>query len=467
MSVPQGAMQSLQMLQAALTAAQPQVTEGQMMGGPMQAQPQAGVGTGAARLGSAAGGMLGMSMGGDSNPLSDELTMAILDAPDELYAAASQMEDDARQYANTKSRRFRGPVGGAEAIFDLVMGKKTHKDLQESKTAFRKEQTNYKQLQQKAELDIEMKRRQDYVNNLLPQYIANNPGINHQAAVAFLTQAAVQKMPVEKVLPDGPVIPVAETYIDPQTKAEMTRFRNPETGQIMTGEQYKPFVSKGASEKTTGTTSKWMETVDSGGNTFQTQYGMPDANGDMQILQQIPTGKNTSLKNMSAMPGETRRNAGLVANASRLVANSMPLLFDDNGDWNSLAAHTPMSETKAALNGYSTAVKQAVRIESGAAVPESEIVQASEQYIPNLTDSDITAQRKVQRFAEYMRTLYKAQFAGYKVEDPNLAYTDFTQPWMETAPAVIAEAANAVEDLDDELDARFRAALLKAEQSRP
>lgn len=461
MSMPQGAMQSLTMLQAALQAASPQVTEPTVLGTPGEGGPTPMVpgGTGPASLGAAAGGLVrGMTnRGGGINPAQDELERSLLggtiDLPEELLDAGDQYAADARTYSHTLSRRFRGNLGGAEAIFDLVRGRKAHKDMLESRNDLRQKQIEYKQAQEQALVEKEMKWRQEYVKNLLPQYIANNPGISHQAAVKFLTQAAAQKMPVDKVLPSGPVKPVAEKYIDPETKAEMTRFRNPVSGQIMTGEQWEPFISKGPDAKTTGATAtpKQMLTYDDDGNEYQTTYvPVPDANGELPILGRQATGKNIETKPFSAMSPENKKYGSMVSNATTLVANSLPLMFDqDTGNWNSHLVIIPGSEEKAAYLAYRNAVRQSIRPESGAAVPEAEVEAAEMMYLPGLTDSDLTAQKKVQRFAEYQKRMYTTMFEGYRDVPENLSFVDYMQPWMGT-PA--AQAAAVDIDLDDRVD---------------
>ena len=471
MNMPASAMQSLTMLQAALTAAQPKVDDAQMAGQVPTSPGVGGPGNTAAAVGNMASGLLRGNQGGIA-PTKNAMQLAELGGTQplstELEAAMMEAGTDRRRYAQTASQRFSTAtgIGRAESLYDLFRGKRAFKDMQESEQTLREEQINQRRLQEQSMLQAESERRAEYVKNLLPQYIANNPGINHQAAVAFLTQAAAQDMPVEKVLPEGAPTPVKETYIDPQTKAEMTRWRHPETGQIMQGDQWKPFVSKGASAKTTGAAPKQMLTYEDGIE-YQTTYSpVPDANGDLQILGRTPTGKNVNVKPFVQMSPENRKYGSMVANATALVSQALPLMFDTNGDWNSAETLVPGSDAKSALLAYKNAIRQSIRPESGAAVPPEEVEAAEMMYLPKHTDSDVTAQGKVLRFAEYQSRMYNGMFSGFSEVPENMMFTDYTQPWMDTVPAQIAQVKNQVEDKNTELDAAFQAAMIKARKAQ-
>ena len=469
-------MQSLQMLQAALTAAQPQVTQPTMVGQPQQGSqyPAGGGGNETARLGAMVSSVIGGgrgNRGGGINPTKNELELATLGGTEPLSQALLDAQNeygmDRRTYEQTQQQRFstQSGIGRSEQLFDLFRGKRAFKNMQESRNAYQVEAQDYQISQQKRILAAEMQRREDYVKNALPQYVANNPGVNHQAAVAFLTQAAAQNMPMEKILPNGPVQPTPETYIDtdpnsPSYQSEMTRFRAP-NGQIMTGDKWEPFVSKGPTAKTTGEkTTKGKHYAD--GVEFDVTYGAPDATGALPILAMNPTGKNVDEKPFVQMSPENRKYGSMVANATNLVAQALPLLFDENGNWNSLEAITPMSKTKAALLAYKNAIRMSIRPESGAAVPESEVIAAEEMYLPKVTDSDFIAQSKVQRFAEYQKRMYNGMFDGFTGVPENLGFVDYMQPWMDTPVAQAASLMNQMDDADAEIDARLQAALKAA-----
>ena len=123
---------------------------------------------------------------------------------------------------------------------------------------------------------------------------------------------------------------------------------------------------------------------------------------------------------------------------------------------------TPMSKTKAALLAYKNAIRMSIRPESGAAVPESEVIAAEEMYLPKVTDSDFIAQSKVQRFAEYQKRMYNGMFDGFTGVPENLGFVDYMQPWMDTPVAQAASLMNQMDDADAEIDARLQAALKAA-----
>ena len=463
-------MQTLQMLQAALMSAAPQVTQSEMLG----AGPVAGKG-GPAAAGASVGNMLqgqmigGKRVQGGINPVKNEVLLATMGGTEPLSQALLDAQDqyglDKRTYDQASTQRFsrQSGLGRGEMLYDLFRGKKAFKDMQESRNNLQTEAQDYQIAQQKRILGAEMERRKEYVKNALPQYIANNPNVSHQAAIGFLTEAAKQNMPMEKILPDGPVLPVKEEFLGPGGN-KMQRWRNPQNGAIMTGEQWQPFVVAGPTDKTKGSETKWVTSYDEDGNEFQQQYGPPDANGSPQILQTIATGKNIETKPFSAMPEPNRKYGSMVANTTAIIAQALPVLFDEQGNWKGIKAQVPMSEEKAALLAYKNAVLQSIRPESGAAVPPEEVKKANELYLPDWNDSDLIAQSKVQRFATYQKRMYNAMFEGYRDIPENLGYTDYTQPWMDTPVAQVAEEVNVLEEVDAELEAEFQAALERAQQ---
>ena len=149
MSVPLNAMQAqlggqqlaTQQLQAALESQQgqpmnyaPTVDQGFQLGAP--AIQVSGSGGPAAALGQAAGSMIAPGKGNSARSqtmqganleqsLMDQSfanDQGIMDAQDE-YARAN------RTYQQSNSQRFRGGIGGAEAIYDMIRGKSAHEDM--------------------------------------------------------------------------------------------------------------------------------------------------------------------------------------------------------------------------------------------------------------------------------------------------------------------------------------------------
>lgn len=374
-------------------------------------------------------GQLGVAMGQD-----------LLDA----YANESEAM---YQNRNATSQKFGlgSRVGIAEALFDAVRAPFTRKKLGEAREDRMLAEQDFRQRKLNAEVDKENQRRKEYVENVMPMLKEKFPGMDEKALTSSAVQMAAQNMPIEKVFPEGVPNAVRETYLGAGGET-MVRFRNPETGAIKTGEAWKPYVQEGPTGKTTTNPSKWTKTYDNDGNEFETQYGAPDENGSPQILQQIPTGKNVESKPISAMTSENRKYGAMVANATSLVAQSLPILFDKEGGWKGIKAMVPMSEEKAAHLAYKNAIRQSIRPESGAAVPPEEVQAAEDMYLPDFNDSDLIAQSKVQRFAEYQKRMYTGMFEGFRDIPPELGFTDYMQPWMGTPAAQAAKQVNAQED---------------------
>ena len=179
---PANQMQSLQMLQAALTAAQPQVTQPTMAGQQQQqgGQYPAGGGGGneVARLGAMVsnvmGGGRGNRGGGGINPTKNELELATLGGTEPLSQALLDAQNeygmDRRTYEQTQQQRFstQSGIGRSEQLFDLFRGKRAFKNMQESRNAYQVEAQDYQISQQKRILAAEMQRREEYVKNALP-----------------------------------------------------------------------------------------------------------------------------------------------------------------------------------------------------------------------------------------------------------------------------------------------------------
>ena len=413
--------------------------------------------------------LAGNLMGGRGgiNPSRNELELAMMggtqDIPADLLVAQDNMSVAARRYQQTRENRFGGGLGRMESIFDMVRGKRAHEDFLEARNEYQVERTQYQQQQQQAMVQAEMKKRAEYVKNALPLITYANPELPHQAAVALATQAAAQNMPIEKLIPEDLPTPVRDEYLDPTTKATMVRWRNPKTGAIMTGENWEPQMVKGATDTTTGKGNTWKLTYDADGNEFQTYLSPPDQNGEIQVLGTMPTGKNKDTKPLAAMSAENKKYAPMLANSTNLVAESLPNLFDsETGNWVGARVLVPMSKEKIAMQGLENAIRQSIRPESGAAVPESEVIAAFELYRPNWHDGDAVAQAKVQRFAEYQKRMYNSMFEGYTDIPENLMFTDYMQPWMKTPAAQEGAIVNAVEDANADLDARLQSAIQAA-----
>lgn len=474
MSVPQGAMQSLMMLQAALTAAQPGVTDVTVHGqSQMPGQQPGGGGNSAANMGAMAGGLTkDLMSGGGINPTKNELELAMmggtLGLPGELQAAQDEYMENAAQYQNTKQRRFRGALGGAEAIYDLVMSKKTRKDMLESRGKLQTETVKYKQLQQQQMVDQEMKRREEYVKNALPLIMYNEPNLPHQAALAMATQAAAQNMPIDKLMPEGAPPPVAEKYIDETTGAEMTRFRNPVNGAIMTSENYKPFMSKGPTETSKASGNHWMKEVAPDGAEYNVLYAPFDqATGQMPELTRVmtkpaaPVGEDVEPpKQMAAMAGEQRNKLGLTATAATNFTQSVPLLFDETGDFYESSA-IPGTAARNNLVTLHSGVSEMLRAETGAQKSDEEIAEMAWRFVPHWTDSDITARAKVERLWTKIRTQHAAFTDGYDMKsmDPSLWLPEATLPWEMSEDL-------AVEIADQDLSYELEQALAAAEEQR-
>jgi hypothetical protein len=475
MSVPGGMMESLAMLQSALTAATPEVTMPEVVGTVQNPMQMAGMssamgGSGSARAGAAAADLLGgmaqprRGRGGGIAPTKNELELALLGGnlptTPEQYEARDQYVEAAAQYENSRTSRFgRTNLGKMESLYDLFRGKGARKDMVEARNNLHQVNEARAIEHQQSMVAKEMERREKYVNDVRPLLAYTNPNLPHQALEGLAVQAAAQNMPIEKLLPEGAPQPVAEEYAGPSGET-MVRFRNPVNGAIMTSENYKPYVKEGPSDKTTGQKNTTALTYDEEGVEYRTTYGPPDDSGVLPIVAQMPTGKNMNTKPFVEMSPETRKYAGMVGNISSNVAQALPHMFSPEGNWRSVATQEPNSRAKAEYENYRTAIIQSIRPESGAAVPPEEQETAFRNYLPLPTDGDVTAQMKVQKFAKYQQRMHDVFFQGYTGVPETLNYVPFEQPWMSTPAGQEAAMLLEIQEADDaarqaELDARM------------
>jgi hypothetical protein len=471
MSVPGGMMQSLQMLQAALTAATPEVTMPEVIGtptAPMGISATGMGGTTSARAGDVLGSMIGnRGRGGGIEPTKNELELALLGGnlptTPEQYDARDQYVEAAARYQHSRDSRFGNTnLGRMESLYDMFRGKKARENMVEARNNLHQVNEARAIEHQQSMVAKEMQRREEYVKNVMPLLAYNNPELPQQALMGMAVQAAAQNMPIEKILPEGVPQPVAEEYAGPNGET-MVRFRNPENGAIMTGENYKPFIKKMPSGKPEDT--MWVTQTLQDGSEVKTQYGSsPGPDGGYPILGQIqtkpPTPEGANLKDMSAMPAEQRTKLGLYKSAADLYAKSVPMLIDSEGRFNNLTPYKFGTEARASYKDMWSAVFDILRAETGAAITDSEVSRDVDRYVPTATDSDILARAKLQRLQGKLTTQYAAQSSGYKDIPPELGIPDLSSiKWAvdNLAPESVAEEMARLE-----LDERYENALRKA-----
>jgi hypothetical protein len=389
--------------------------------------------------------------------------------PEDLRLAELELLQAGQDLQNTQTRRFRGLPGLGEGIYDLVRSKGAKSAYVDARDNFGKANIAYEQNILKQEADQWAKIRNEYVKSAAPMIEPNMPVIKGEspeqrtaraeqlAAVGFM-----QGKDIKSLVPDGPPAPVAEEYLDPTTGSTWQRFRDQRTGNVMTGDQYKPFMVKGPEQKTTGVDYMTVEEVDKDG-TWTAVYTKPDAQGKQTLLNRIfkkPPEPDASQKQspVAVMPGEQRTKLLLTVSANDKAAQALPFLFNSKGSFNRWDAKTPGSDAAANLNSYRTAVSQILRQETGASKSPSEIEDMADSYTPGFNDSDTMAMKKVQDFMEYLKTLHVGYTSGYTGLPPEMGFRPGALPWKETAPAQQA----AVVRQQNDLDARLNAALIAA-----
>lgn len=397
--------------------------------------------------------------------------------PQDMLMAQADYMQAGQNLQNTQTRRFRGGIFGlGESVYDMFKHKNAKKEFIDARQDLDDRTMAYQANIEKQKLDQFKKERTKYVNAVVPLLetkIPMRPDENPEVYGAKIEQLAVQGfnegLSIEKMFPnqETSLRPVPYKYIDPATGAQMEKYIDPTTGNDVKGPNFAPRMIAAPSTKTTGEDKKWMLTYDADGNEFQTQMGPPGADGESKVIQTIPTGKNIEAKPLTAMSSENKKYAPMLANSTTLVSQALPVLFDpETGNWNGIRAQVPASKEKAALLSLKNAIRQSIRPESGAAVPESEVEAAEEMYLPNWHDSDLIAQSKIQRFAEYQKRMYDSMFSGYTDIPENLMFVDYIQPWMDTPAAQAAAQVNALEDADAALTAQLEAALKAAQEGR-
>jgi hypothetical protein len=479
MSVPGGMMESLAMLQSALTAATPEVTMPEVVGTVQNPMQMAGMssamgGSGSARAGAAAADLLGgmaqprRGRGGGIAPTKNELELALLGGnlptTPEQYEARDQYVEAAAQYENSRTSRFgRTNLGKMESLYDLFRGKGARKDMVEARNNLHQVNEARAIEHQQSMVAKEMERREKYVNDVRPLLAYTNPNLPHQALEGLAVQAAAQNMPIEKLLPEGAPQPVAEEYLGPSGET-MVRFRNPVNGAIMTSENYKPYIKKAPTGKPTDTT--WVTQTMEDGSTVKVQYAsQPGPDGEYPMIGQPipitpPTPEGEDLKTMASMGGEQRKMLGLTTSAGKLYAQAVPLLLSSNGEFDNLTPFKYGSEARAAYKDMWSGVFDLLRAETGAAITDSEVERDVDRYVPTATDSDVTARAKLRRLWMKIDTQHTASTSGYKEIPPELGLPDVNSiTWAvdQLAPEAV-EQEMAKLDLDEQYEKAMRKA---------
>jgi hypothetical protein len=383
-----------------------------------------------------------------------------------LNDAQAAYQDAMGSYARTQTQKFRpgSKAHGMESLYDAIASPFARKKAQKARDAYQDMALSNEQADLQQAQDLELQRRAKYVENVTPYIQEMNPGMTEQDVSAVAMQAAIQNTPVDKFIKERVESPpVKETFI--HSGAQWTRFRNPETGAVLTDPQYSPYQSGLPNKKTTGADSKWVPTVIDGEEVL-IEYAAPDKDGKRAVIgEPIYTGKqiDDGGKSIQDMSGENKKFAPIIANTTSLVASALPHMFSENGNWNSEIIMSFNTPERAAYKDYETAVIQSLRPESGATITETEIETHKNLYLPNIWDGDVTAQAKVKRFAEYQGKVYTTLFTGYNdlQDHPELGYTDAIFPWEQTAPA---QAAEVMIEQEDALEAEFQAAMAVAAQ---
>ena len=370
--------------------------------------------------------------------------------PQDLRQSESEYMQAGQDLMNTQTRRFRGGIFGmGESIYDLVRSKGAKKEFMNARQDLEQKTLAYQDNIVQQEMQEWTKKRNDYVRAVVPMLetrMPMSPGENPEQygakIEAIAAQGFNQGLSIEKMFPDGASTPTKETYNDPTTGTQWTRYRDMKTGNIMKGEQWAPYQSGGPSSKTTGQQTKWGTRTENG-IIYDVEYSAPDENGKRSIVNEFRTGTDEETpagKEYEMMSGETQTKLNLSATASQQIARALPYMFGEDGNWDSAKVLVPNSHEKAAYNSYSTAVKKILRQESGAVISAEDIETMAQSYIPLATDGNITAMRKVQDFMEYARNLTIGYSHGYNNIPETSQWVDGTQPWMDTQVGQVASA---------------------------
>lgn len=470
MNAPMGAMQSLQMLTAAMMSSRPDVDKVQQLG-PRQ-QMVAPVG------GRGAGGGVGTGLAtiarsmNQSSPNNQALEMAFLDTgepmPDELLDAQDEMLIANRTLAQSQNQRFRlgSKLGNFESIFDLVRGPWAHKKALETRREYNDQELAYKQDLLKREKEKEIVKRKAYVDNVLPLLEAKFPGLNPDQRMGIAVQAASQELALEKLFPDGVAAPTSEEFLGPNGET-MVRWRS-EDGAILTGDKFQPYIKKGPTDKTTKPTDKWSTRENKDGSKDMVLYGPPDANGELPILGETrispPTPEGAELKPMATMPAENRNKLGLVATAADMYATAIPHLMDEGGNWNHTVPYSFGSEGLAAYNSLRSGVMDLLRAESGAVLADTEIENMADRFVPVATDSTTTAKAKLNRLWTKLSNQHQAFTSGFTDVPPDLFMPDVVLHWNGMGDDAEVGEAMAGLSLDEKYEAAMRQAQQQAQQ---
>lgn len=112
---------------------------------------------------------------------------------------------------------------------------------------------------------------------------------------------------------------------------------------------------------------------------------------------------------------EAAAKVGMVNQGYTLVDEVRNKIFDENGNLNSgylAQSHIPWSEAAKTRQQMKASIEAALRIASGAAVPESEVNRYSDMYIPSWYDKPDVARDKLDRLQGFYRDTLKRSKTG-------------------------------------------------------
>ena len=137
-------------------------------------------------------------------------------------------------------------------------------------------------------------------------------------------------------------------------------------------------------------------------------------------------GGAAALKTMGEMNSDLRTKVALTSGAARLINDSLPFMFDEDGSfsWGSGVFGT---EANRARLSFRRGVKNALRAVSGAAIPESEIEEEVEKYVPGIGDTDARARAKIEALRSDLGDRIGIYTEGYEL-DPEYVWSIET-PW--------------------------------------
>ena len=417
-----GGMQNLEMLQAALQAATPEVTQPQQIQGPQQAGQQQGPGNRNAQIGNAVGGLVGMftpkgkgqtqqMVETDTLGFTEPLSQALMDA-------GMDYEADKRRYQQSQTQRFRpGSIMGiGESLYDMFRGKKVHKDMLESRQVLQNEALAYEKKKEDMELAKEMEERKNYVETIMPLLQYTNPNMDPQALQSMALIAAQQKTPIDKFMKDAPM-PMIRDEIREDGRYEV--MINPLTNLQVPGSEAR-LVEGPAEEKL-----RYVQQTNELGAVNELAL---DKNGEMvRSIQLKPPGSEKGGRDYSALPGTDRQRLGLVSAAAHNLESTIDYLMRSDG---SMANWGPFFDWKGpgsvALRDLDQAVYSMLRNETGAQIADSEVKKDAKLYVPQFGDSEVVARGKLARLANRINVTHGALTGGLNNLPGVIAISDFS-----------------------------------------